>query len=105
MADTKVTSNTPPKTSGVNGGIRIVLALLVGIAIGIFMLSWDAKFIGHENHYPPTTQEEAIMAILDNCVNGEMPRGKGAREWDRVRHPARGAHTRGRGRGSQRVKG
>ena len=49
MADTsKVTSTTPPKTSGVNSGIRIVLALLVGIALGIFMLAWDANFIGHE---------------------------------------------------------
>jgi hypothetical protein len=45
MADT---SNTPPKKSGVSGGIRVVLALLVGIALGIFMLAWDAKFIGHE---------------------------------------------------------
>lgn len=44
----KVNSITPAKTSGVNGGIRIVLALLVGIALGIFMLAWDAKFIGHE---------------------------------------------------------
>ena len=49
MADTpKVTSTTPLKTSGVNSGIRIVLALLVGIALGIFILAWDAEFIGHE---------------------------------------------------------
>jgi hypothetical protein len=49
MADTsKVTSDTPVKTSGVNSGIRIVLALLVAIALGIFMLTWDAKFIEHE---------------------------------------------------------
>lgn len=44
----KITSDTPKKTSGVNGGIRIVIALLVGITLGIFMLCWDAKFIGHE---------------------------------------------------------
>jgi hypothetical protein len=49
MADTpKVTSDTPQKTSGVSGGIRVVLALLVAIALGIFMLVWDAKFIGHD---------------------------------------------------------
>ena len=49
MADTpKITSDTPKKTSGVSGGIRVVLALLVGIVLGIFMLAWDAKFIGHE---------------------------------------------------------
>ena len=43
-----VTSATPTKTSGVNGGIRVVLALLIGIVIGIFMLTWDANFIVHE---------------------------------------------------------
>lgn len=40
--------DTPAKTSGVNSGIRIVLSLLVGIVLGIFMLSWDAGFINHE---------------------------------------------------------
>jgi len=49
MADTpKVTSDTPKKTSGVSGGTRVVIALLVGIALGIFMLAWDAKFMEHE---------------------------------------------------------
>jgi Na+/H+-dicarboxylate symporter len=48
MANPPVNSTTPPKTSGVNGGIRIVLALLVGIALGIFMLTWDANFIPHQ---------------------------------------------------------
>jgi len=43
-----VTSATPVKTSGISSGIRIILALLVGLALGIFMLTWDAKFIAHE---------------------------------------------------------
>ena len=50
MADvSKVTSDTPKKTSGVSGGIRVVIALLVGIVLGIFMLSWDAKFFTFSN--------------------------------------------------------
>jgi len=42
-----VTSDTPKAKSGVSTGIRITLALLVAIALGIFMLSWDAYFIPH----------------------------------------------------------
>ena len=53
MADTTakkstITSATPPTPSGVSSGIRIVIALLVAIVLGIFMLAWDAKFIGHD---------------------------------------------------------
>lgn len=43
-----VTSATPVKSSGISSGVRIILALLVGLSLGIFMLTWDAKFIGHE---------------------------------------------------------
>ncbi len=83
MADaSKVTSNTPPKTSGVNGGIRIVLALLVGLALGIFMLSWDAKFIGHEaipDWIGPFIVMPLIAMILgygSNCLIQQLSCGK-----------------------------
>jgi len=64
MADaSKVTSDTPKKTSGVSGGIRVVLALLVGISLGIFMLAWDAKFIGHEA-VPDWTGPFVVMPLM-----------------------------------------
>ena len=64
MADTpKITSDTPKKTSGVSGGIRVVLALLVGIVLGIFMLAWDANFIGHEA-VPDWTGPFVVMPLM-----------------------------------------
>jgi len=44
---TTVTSDTPTKKSGVSSGIRITIALVVALTLGIFMLTWDAKFIQH----------------------------------------------------------
>jgi hypothetical protein len=83
MSDaSKVDSITPPKTSGVNGGIRIVLALLVGIALGIFMLAWDAKFIGHEaipDWAGPFVSMPLIAMVLgygSNCLIQQLSCGK-----------------------------
>jgi len=83
MADTsKVTSTTPPKTSGVNSGIRIVLALLVGIALGIFMLAWDANFISHEA-IPDWTGSciampliAVILGYISNCLIQQLSCGQ-----------------------------
>ena len=41
------TSNTPAAKSGVNGGIRITTSLIVGISLGIFMLTWDSNLLVH----------------------------------------------------------
>lgn len=83
MADaSKVTSATPPKVSGVNGGIRIVLALLVAIVLGIFMLSWDAKFIGHESipdWVGPYVSMPLIAIVLgfgSNCLIQQLSCGQ-----------------------------
>jgi len=83
MADTStVTSDTPKKTSGVSGGIRVVLALLVGIALGIFMLAWDAKFIGHEaipdwiGPYVSMPLMAAILGYGSICLIQQLSCGK-----------------------------
>jgi hypothetical protein len=47
-ANSTVTSESPTVQSGVSSGIRITLALLVAIILGIFMLCWDAYFIPHD---------------------------------------------------------
>ena len=83
MADvSKVTSDTPKKTSGVSGGIRVVIALLVGIVLGIFMLSWDAKFIGHDA-IPEWTGPFIMMPIIamilgygSNCLIQQLSCGQ-----------------------------
>jgi hypothetical protein len=46
-ANTPATSDTPPATSGISGGIRITIAVFVAIVLGIFMLTWDANFLVH----------------------------------------------------------
>ena len=82
MANPPVNSTTPPKTSGVNGGIRIVLALLVGIALGIFMLSWDANFIPHEaipDWIGPYVSMPLIAIVLgygSNCLIQQLSCGQ-----------------------------
>lgn len=74
MANPPVNSTSPPKTSGVNGGIRIVLALLVGIALGIFMLTWDANFIPHQavpdwtGPYIAVPLMAVILGYGSNCL-------------------------------------
>ena len=47
-ANSVVTSDTPTVKSGVSGGIRITVSIIVAIVLGIFILTWDAKFIPHE---------------------------------------------------------
>lgn len=83
MADTpKETSITPAKTSGVNGSIRTVLALLVGIALGIFMLAWDANFIGHEavpdwtGPYVAMPLIIIILGYMSNCLIQQLSCGR-----------------------------
>ena len=44
-----VTSETPTVKSGVSTGIRVVIAMTIAIAIGIFMLLWDGGYIPHTN--------------------------------------------------------
>jgi hypothetical protein len=58
--------NSAQKPSGVNGGIRIVLALLVGIALGIFMLAWDSNFIKHDA-FPDWLGPYIIMPVIAIC--------------------------------------
>jgi hypothetical protein len=83
MADaSKVTSIDPKKTSGVNSGIRIVLALLVAIAIGIFMLAWDAKFIAHDalpdwlGPYVFTPLIATVLGYGSNCLIQQLSCGQ-----------------------------
>ena len=44
-----VTSATPAVKSSMTGAIRITFALIVAIALGIFILIWDGKFINGYN--------------------------------------------------------
>lgn len=44
-----VTSATPAIKSSVTSGIRITLAIIVAVALGVFMLIWDGKFVSGYN--------------------------------------------------------
>jgi len=44
-----VTTETPTPKSGVSTAIRVVVAFIVAIVIGIFMLLWDGGYIPHTN--------------------------------------------------------
>jgi|UniRef100_A0A6C0DM81 type IV secretory pathway TrbL component len=82
MAGNAVTSTSPDKKLGVNSGIRIVLALLVGIVVGIFMLTWDAKFIARDA-FPDWLGPYIIMPVLaivlgygSNCLIQQLSCGQ-----------------------------
>ena len=42
-----VTSETPLVKSGVSSGIRVILALLVALSLGVFILLWDGQLLPH----------------------------------------------------------
>jgi hypothetical protein len=48
-ANPVITSETPTVKSGVSNAIRLVIAMIVAIAIAIFMLLWDGGYMPHKN--------------------------------------------------------
>lgn len=85
MADTTattVTSDTPKKKTGVNSGIRITVALVVALIVGLFMLTWDAKFIQHAplpNWLGPfvfTPLIAVVLGFLSNALIQQLSCGE-----------------------------
>lgn len=79
---TTVTSDTPSKKSSVSSGIRITIALVVALTLGLFMLTWDAKFIHHSplpdwlGPFVFTPLIAVIIGILSNAIIQQLSCGE-----------------------------